>query len=292
MASLFVIGVVLGFIAAFVCRWTAEGSADAYDVRAVITTTDSETTEGQSGPHTTYEILAVTENGRAIDLPTGETFGLAEPVVVRLSSLTDRVLSVRGADTVLEVHHPWEKIAAMSAGGLLLLIGSVVVFLVARARSLPAFLAGAAMAAYVVLAPLGFGGTAYREAADPIPDLWEHRRQAWGPPPVIGRGQTVVAGDSTLRVIDRAPKPPEGAAAWLSGFHVLTLRIEATRLGDTALELSAGEHGAPRRVEDCAGAPGAFDGTEGLVCFVVPPGYRPEYLVVGKLDREILLTLH
>ncbi|MEU3628622.1 hypothetical protein BS329_17555 [Amycolatopsis coloradensis] len=294
MAVLLAIGIVLGFIAAFAGRWAAEGMAGTYDLRAVVSVSDSETTEGQNGPHTTHEILAVAENGRAIELPTGETFGLAEPVIARISSLTDRVLSVRGADAVVEAHHPGEKIAAMSIGGVLVILGGVVAFVAVRpvttAKSL-SFLAGFAFAAYVVLAPLGFGGTAYRESADPVPNLWEYRREAWGQPPVIGRGQTAVSGDSAVRVLDSLPEPPEGAEAWLSGFHVLALRIEAARLGDTALELSADEHGAPKRVKDCAGAPGAFDGTAGLVCFVVPQGYQPKYFVIGTLDRETLLTL-
>ncbi|MBB5857941.1 hypothetical protein ACFQ05_20220 [Amycolatopsis umgeniensis] len=294
MAVLLALGIVLGFIAAFAGRWAAEGMAETYDSRAVISVSDSTTTEGQSGPHTTYETLAVTEDGRAIELPTGRAFGLAEPVVVRISSLTDRVLSVRGADEVVEAHHPWERITVMSIGGALLVLGAVVVYSVARpvtVRKSLSFLAGFVFAAYVVLAPVGFGGTAYRDAADPVPNLWEHRRDAWGPPPVIGKGQTAASGDSAVRVLDSRPESPEGAEAWLSGFHVLALRIEASRLGDTALELSADEHGSPRRVEQCAGAPGAFDGTTGLVCFVVPPGYQPKYLVVGELDREVLLAL-
>ncbi len=294
VAVLLAIGIVLGSIAAFAGRWTAEGLAGRYDLRAVVSVSDSKTTEGQNGPHTTYEIMAVTENGRALELPTAETFGLAEPVIVRLSSLTDRVLSVRGADAVVEAHHPGEKITAMSIGGALVVLGVVVAFLVARpvtVRKSLSFLAGFAFAAYVVLAPLGFGGTAYREAADPVPNLWEHRREAWGPPPVIGKGQTAVSGESAVRVLDSRPEPPEGAEAWLSGFRVLTLQMEASRLGDTALELSADEHGAPQRVKDCAGAPDAFDGTAGLVCFVVPAGYQPKYLLVGNLDREVLLAL-
>ncbi|OOC04827.1 hypothetical protein B0293_20435 [Amycolatopsis azurea DSM 43854] len=291
---LFVIGIVPGFVAAFVGRWAAEGMAGGHDLRAVISVSDSTTTEGQDGPHVAYETLAVTEDGRALELPTGKAFGLAEPVVVRLSSLTGRVLSVRGAAGIVEVHHPGEKIAAMSIGGALLVLGAVVVFSAVRpvtARKSLWFLAGFAFAAYVVLAPLGFGATAYREAAEPVPNLWEHRREAWGPPPVIGKGQAAVSGESAVRVLESRSEPPEGAEVWLSGFHVLTLRIEASRMGDTALELSADEHGAPRRVKDCAGVPGAFDGSTGLVCFVVPPGYQPKYLVVGKLDREVLLTL-
>lgn len=299
MAVVCVIGVILGFVAAFLGRWAAEGLAGTYAVRAVVSVSDSATTEGQNGPHTTYEILAVTEDGRAIELPAGKEFGLAEPVVARLSSLTDRVLSVRGATAEVEAHHPGEKIAVMSLGGVLLALGVIVVCRARRplsagvgtARALPSFLAGVVLAGFVVLAPVGFGGTAYRAAADPVPDLWKHRRDAWGPPPVVGRGQTVVAGDLTLRVGDSTPGPPEGAAAWLSDFRVLTLRVEATGLGGTSLELSAGEQGKPRRVADCAGAPGAFDGATGLVCYVVPPGYQPRYLVIGELDREVLLTL-
>ncbi|MGK4591052.1 hypothetical protein [Amycolatopsis sp. w19] len=294
MIIAFVIGIVWGSVAAFAGRWAVEGSAGTYDVRAVISEWNSKTTEGQNGPHTGYEVLAITEDGRAIELPTRDAFGLADPVVARLSSVTDRVLSVRGAARVVEAHHPWEKITAMSLGLALLVFAAVVLCRLARpgvARKALPFLAGLAFAAFVVLTPVGFGGTAYREAADPVPNFWEHRRDLWGPPPVFARGQTAVSGESAVRVLDGWPGAPSGAEAWLSGFHVLTLRIEASRLGDTALELSADEHGEPERVKDCAGAPGAFDGTTGLVCFVVPPGYRPEYLLVGKLDREVLLKL-
>ncbi|MFJ8913713.1 hypothetical protein [Amycolatopsis sp. NPDC102389] len=291
MVIVFLIGIVFGFVAAFVGRWTVEGIAGTYDVRAVISEWNSKTTEGQDGPHTGYEVMAITEDGRAIEVPTRDAFGLADPVVARFSSVTDRVLSVRGADRVVEAHHPWEKITAMSLGWALLVLAAVVLVKVARpGKSLP-FLAGLAFGAFIVLTPVGFGGTAYREAADPVPNFWEHRRDLWGPPPVFAPGQTAVSGESAVRVLDSRPGAPDGAEAWLSGFHVLTLRIEASRLGDTALELSADEHGEPARVKDCAGAPGAFDGTTGLVCFVVPPGYRTEYLLVGKLDREVLLKL-
>jgi len=294
MIIAFVIGIVWGAVAAFAGRWVVEGLAGTYDVRAVISEWNAETTEGQNGPHTGYEVLAITEDGRAIELPTRDAFGLADPVVARLSSVTDRVLSVRGATDVVEAHHPWEKITAMSLGWVLLALAAIVLFKVARpgiARKALPFLAGLAFATFVVLTPVGFGGTAYGEAADPVPNFWELRRDLWGPPPVFASGQTAVSGEAAVRVLDSRPGPPEGAEAWLSGFHVLTLRIEASRLGDTALELSADEHGEPERVKDCAGAPGAFDGTAGLVCFVVPPGYRPEYLLVGKLDREVLLRL-
>ncbi|WP_125800760.1 hypothetical protein [Amycolatopsis sp. WAC 01416] len=294
MITAFVIGIVWGTVAAFAGRWTVEGLAGTYDVRAVISEWNSTTSEGQHGPHTSYDVLAIAEDGRAIELPTRDTFGLADPVVARLSSVTDRVLSVRGATDVVEAHHPWEKIAAMSLGLALLVLAAIVLVKVARpggARKALPFVAGLAFAAFVVLTPVGFGGTAYGEAADPVPNFWELRRDLWGPPPVFARGQTAVSGEAAVRVLDSRPGPPEGAEAWLSGFHVLTLRIEASRLGDTPLELSADEHGEPERVKDCAGAPGAFDGTTGLVCFVVPPGYRPEYLLVGKLEREVLLKL-
>ncbi|WP_410650455.1 hypothetical protein [Amycolatopsis sp. cmx-4-54] len=290
----FVIGIVWGAIAAFAGRWSVEGLSGTYDVRAVISEWNSKTTEGQNGPHTTYEVLAIAEDGRAIEVPTRDVFGLADPVVARLSSVTDRVLSVRGATDVVEAHHPWEKITAMSLGWALLALAAIVLVKVARpgiARKALPFLAGLAFAAFVVLTPVGFGGTAYGKAAGPVPNFWELRRDLWGPPPVFARGQTAVSGEAAVRVLDSRPGPPEGAEAWLSGFHVLTLRIEASRLGGTALALSADEHGEPERVKDCAGAPGAFDGTTGLVCFVVPPGYRPEYLLVGELDREVLLRL-
>ncbi|WET82820.1 hypothetical protein P3102_17230 [Amycolatopsis sp. QT-25] len=294
MIIAFVLGIVWGTVAAFVGRWTVEGLAGTYDVRAVISEWNSTTTEGQHGPRTGYEVLAIAEDGRAIELPTRDAFGLADPVVARLSSVTDRVLSVRGAADVVEAHHPWEKITAMSLGWVLLALAAILLFRVARpgaARKALLFLAGLASAAFVVLTPDGFGDPAYREAADPVPNFWELRRDLWGPPPVFARGQTAVSGEAAVRVLDSRPGPPGGAEAWLSGFHVLTLRIEASRLGDTALELSADEHGEPERVKDCAGAPGSFDGTTGLVCFVVPPGYRPGYLLVGELDREVLLKL-
>ncbi|QXV57286.1 hypothetical protein [Amycolatopsis sp. TNS106] len=294
MVLALVIGVVWGAVASFAGRWAVEGLAGTYDVRAVVSEWNSKTTEGQNGPHTTYDVLAITEDGRAIEVPTRDAFGLADPVVARLSSMTDRVLSVRGADRVVEAHHPWEKIAAMSLGLAFLVLAAVVLVKVARpgvARKSPPFLAGLAFAAFVVLTPVGFGGTAYREAADPVPNFWELRRDLGGPPPVFARGQTAVSGEAAVRVLDSRSGPPDGAEAWLSGFHVLTLRIEASRLGGTPLELSADAHGEPERVKDCAGAPGAFDGTAGLVCFVVPPGYRPEYLLVGELEREVLLRL-
>ncbi|WP_409491297.1 hypothetical protein [Amycolatopsis sp. cmx-11-12] len=298
MAGLVVLGVVLGVLAAFLGRWTAEGLAGTYAVRAVVSEVDSTTTEGQNGPHTTYEVQAITEDRRVIELPVRAEFSRGEPVVARLSSLTDRVQSVRGVTAEVEAHHPWEKIAAMSVGGLLLVVGVIVAWSVRRPlsarlgtpRALPSFLAGVVLAAFVVLTPVGFGGTAYRAGVDPHLKLWKYGREA-GEPPAVRRGETLVAGDLTLRVTGLVPEPPEGAAAWLGDFRVLALRVEATGLGDTSLKLSADAHGEPERVEGCAGAPGAFDGTAGLVCFVVPPGYRPGYLLVGERDREVLLVL-
>ncbi|WP_143104758.1 hypothetical protein [Amycolatopsis regifaucium] len=69
---------------------------------------------------------------------------------------------------------------------------------------------------------------------------------------------------------------------------VLTLRGEATRLDGTSRKLSADAHDEPRRAEGFAGA---FGGRAGLVCFVVPPGYRPGCLHVGERDREACSTL-
>ncbi|WP_145926667.1 hypothetical protein [Amycolatopsis orientalis] len=298
VAGLIVLGVVLGFLAAFVGRWAAEGLGGTHVVRAVVSESDFTITEGQNGPHTIYEVRAVTEDRRVIELPVGEEFRRGEPVVARLSSLTDRVLSVRGARAEVEAHHTGEKIAAMSLGGLLLAFGVLAMWQGRRllpgrlgtARAVPSFLAGVVLASFVVLTPVGFGGTAYRPGVDPALNLWKYGREA-GDPPAVGRGGTVVAGELTLRVTGIQPRPPEGAAAWLSDFHVLTLRAEARGLGDTSLKLSADEHGEPRRVDGCAGAPGAFDGTTGLVCFVVPPGYRTGYLLVGERGHEAWLTL-
>jgi hypothetical protein len=298
VAGLVVLGVVLGFLAAFVGRWAAEGLGDTHTVRAVISESHFTTTEGQNGPHTTYEVRAITEDGRVIELPVNGEFLRGEPVVARLSALTDRVLSVRGVTKEVEAHHPWEKVVAMALGGLLLAFGVVVVWSVRRPLSsrlgmlgaIPSLLAGVALAAFVVLTPVGFGKTGYHTTGHPRLEMWKYGREA-GDPPAVGRGKTVVAGELSLRVTGIVPQPPEGAAAWLSDFRVLALRIEATGLGDTSLELSADAHGEPRRVEGCAGAPGAFDGTKGFVCFVVPPGYQPGYLLIGERDREAWLTL-
>lgn len=298
VAGLVVLGVVLGFLAAFVGRWAAEELGGTHAVRAVVSESDSTITEAEHGPRTTYEVRAITEGRRVIELPVRGEFRRGEPVVARLSSLTDRVLSVRGVTAEVDVQHAWEKTVAMSLGGLLLVFGVVVGWQVRRplssplgmTRAIPSFLAGVALAAFVVLTPVGFGKTGYHTTGYPVLEMWKYGREA-GDPPSVARGGTVVAGELTLRVTGLVPEPPEGAAAWLSDFRVLTLRVEATGLGDTSLKLSADAHGEPRRVDGCAGAPGAFDGRAGLVCFVVPHDYRPGYLLIGERDREAWLTL-
>ena len=98
-------------------------------VRAVVTVHDSETTQGQNGPSTTWSSEALAEGGRAMRLPGDEAFGLADPVVVRLSSLTDRVLAVRGADGgLVKFHDRAVKAVLMPVGALAVLVAAWVLF--------------------------------------------------------------------------------------------------------------------------------------------------------------------
>ncbi len=306
---LLVIGAVLGTVAAFSGRWFAEATAGSYEVRAVITVHDSETTEGQNGTRTTWTSEALAEDGRAMRLPGEEAFGMAEPVVVRLSALTDRVLSVRLPNGDLEdFHDQTAKVVLMTAGALAVLAGGWL--LVGRwrasareggtAKPVLTFLLGVVLAAGVVLSPAGFGQGAFRSATTvPVPDLSKAGLRT-DPPPVVVRGGAARTGDVTLRALGVERGAPEGAAPWLSGFEVLTVRVEETRTAEgppVAARLVADEHGSPELVEKCAGAPGALTGPAasgtrtGLLCFAVPPGFVPSYLLLGTVGNRSLLTL-
>lgn len=296
-------GVVLGVVASFSGRWIAEGVAGTYAVRAVVTVYDRETSEGQNGPVTSYSVEARAEDGRAISLPGNTEFSLADPVVVRLSSLTDRVLSVRGVDGLVESHDlVWKAVPAIGGVVVVLFAG----WLLVTARRLPSgglryrgvvvsVLSGAVVAGFLVLSPTGFGRGAFIESTDRVLDL-SRTYSRDGPVPVVDRGEVVRTDAFTVRASDVRRGSPEGAAPWLDEFDVVTVRIEATRLkdGPIPLELRADEHGRPGLVRDCAGAfdhDGAQETVAGLVCFVVPPGYQPTQLVVGSLEQQVMLTL-
>ncbi|MEV6906897.1 hypothetical protein [Amycolatopsis sp. NPDC051071] len=310
---LMAIGAALGVIAAFSGRWIAEGIAGSYEVRAVITVHESETTEGRDGgKHTDWTSEALAEDGRSMRLPGDQAFGIAEPVVVRLSSLTDRVLAVRDADgELVESHDLTVKYVLMPSGAVVALLGGWLLFKTRRwhaptlrtREATLAILLGAVLAAVLVLAPVAFGRGAFRGAATvPVQDLSQVGRRGGTPPPVVERGGTARSGDEVaMRVLGVTRGAPEGAAPWLSGFDVLTLRVEETRTTEgpfLSARLVADKHGAPNFVEYCGGAPGALaNGTSapgthtGLLCFVVPPGFVPSYLLLGTLRERVLLTL-
>ncbi|WP_158852041.1 hypothetical protein [Saccharothrix deserti] len=307
VAALVLVGVGLGAMASFGGRWIAEGLAGTYTVRAVVSVYDSETVESQDGPDTFYTVEARAEDGRAISLPGNEEFGITDPVVVRLSSLTHRVLSVRGADALVKSHdRVWKAVPAVAGvvavlfAGWMLVAGRRVISSGLGPRGvLAAVVCGAVIAGFVLLSPSGFGRGAFIDSTGPVPDL-SGRYSRGGEPPTVERGGVVRNEDFTLRASDVRRGAPEGAAAWLSEFEVVTVRVEATRLTDfpIPLELRADEHGRPGLVRDCAGAPGAFDHESvvgrtvtGLVCFVVPQGYQPTQLVVGQLEQRVMLTL-
>jgi hypothetical protein len=309
VAVLLLVGAVLGVVAAFAGRWFAEAGAGSYDVRAVVTVHDSETTEGQNGPSTTWRSEALAEDGRAMRLPGDEAFGLADPVVVRLSSLTDRVLAVRGADGGLVKFHD------LAAKAVLMPVGAVAVLIVGwglvRARrwiareyeaGLAWALAGALFAAAVVLTPAGLGRGAFDGATTvPVTDLSRIDLRKGAPPPVVERGGVARSGAVTVRALEVRHGAPAGAAQWLGEFDVLAVLVEEIRQVEgqpVAVRLVADGHGAPERVDDCAGAPGALTeepsapGTRtGLLCFAVPPGFAPSYLLLGTLGDRVLLTL-
>ncbi|MEV8437413.1 hypothetical protein AB0425_08580 [Actinosynnema sp. NPDC051121] len=308
-AVLLLVGAVLGVVAAFSGRWFAEAVAGSYEVRAVVTVHDSETTEGQNGPSTTWRSEALAEGGRALRLPGDEAFGLAEPVVVRLSSLTDRVLAVRGADGGLVKFHDLSvKAVLMPLGAVAVLIAGWVLIRARRwvAREFRAGSAyavvGALLAAAVVLTPAGLGRGAFAGATTvPVTDLSQVDLRRGTPPPVVERGGVARPGDVTVRVLDVRHGAPAGAAQWSGEFDVLAVLVEETRPAGAqpvAVRLVADRHGAPERVADCAGAPGALTdapsapGTRtGLLCFAVPPGFAPSYLLLGTLEDRVLLTL-
>jgi hypothetical protein len=275
----------------------------------VVTVHDSETSEGQNGPSTSWTSEAVAEGGRAMRLPGEEEFSLARPVVVRLSSLTDRVLAVRVADgRLVKFHDLAAKAVLMPVGAAAVLVAGWVLVRTGR-RHAPKFrtavlysLAGATFAAAMVLSPSGFGRGAFDSATTvPVTDLSRVDLRPGAPPPVAERGAVATSGDAAVRVLDVRRGAPEGAAQWLSEFEVLTVKVEETR--STAGEpldvrLVADEHGAPTRVGDCAGAPGALTGATSapgtrtaLLCFAVPPGFAPSYLLIGALEDRALLTL-
>ncbi len=313
VAVMLAIGAALGVIAAFSGRWIAEGVAGSSEVRAVITVNDAQTTVGRDGgENTDWTTEALAEDGRAMRLPGDRAFGIAEPVVVRLSTLTDRVLAVREAGgELVRSHDQTVKYVLMPSGAVVALLGGWLLIRTRRWHA-PALktsdavftaLLGAALAASLVLAPVAFGRGAFRGATTvPVPDLSQLGRRSGTPPPVVERGGTARSGDDVaMRVLGVTRGAPEGSASWLSGFEVLTLRVEETRVAEgpfLSVRLVADKHGSPEFVDYCGGAPGALaNGTSapgthtGLLCFVVPPGFVPSYLLLGALEKRVLLTL-
>ncbi|MCC8243308.1 hypothetical protein [Saccharothrix luteola] len=192
-------------------------------------------------------------------------------MVVRLSSLTDRVLAVRVADGgLVEFHDLAAKAVLMPVGAAAVLVAGWVLVRAGRRHGrgfrtkVLYTVAGAVLAAAMVLAPGGFGRGAFDSATTaPVTDLTQVELRTGAPPPVAGRGAVARSGDAAVRVLEVRRGAPEGAARWMSEFQVLTLVVEETRstAGEpVAVRLVADEHGAPVRVDDCAGALGALTG--------------------------------
>jgi hypothetical protein len=265
-----------------------------------------------------YEYLseARTEAGAAISLghrqELVDRLMYGSPVLVGISRLTGDVVTVRSAHGLVRTTLDGAGLAGLGVEVVLLGAGLVllrhgrrpaigtglaagpVLLRSGRRRAIGTGLAaGLLVPALLLLDGPGIGST---QAVDDDRGLGIYTDPRFFPATVATGTQPVTVDEITLRATGPAREAaPAGAASWLGGFHVVVVPVEWTHTGPyergfARIELIGPGAGIAELVPGCAGAPYGFDGTvdtatelprPGLLCYVVPAGFRPQHLVVG-----------
>ncbi|HWC84553.1 MAG TPA: hypothetical protein VG756_31740 [Pseudonocardiaceae bacterium] len=285
--------------------WTMDALGGHTDTRAVITM--DQRSDGARRGDARYTLDARTDSGSGLDLGVFGATGLyaavdvGDPVVVTRSTLTGDLLAVRSAnDYVSRLDDPGLLLVAVVLPLVLpVLLAFPLRRLLSRTRwwvvlGVPA-LAFAVTATVLLRAgpALPAGGPhpppAGQLVADRLPETVVAARQ----PATVGNVSVVLTGPPTDRL-------PAGAAPWLAEFTLLVIGIRAQlsgpgsagQSGQAGVRLAGDGVGAAEAVGPAACTHRAGDfgdvvslnrisAARGTLCFVLPSGFRPHYLVLA-----------
>lgn len=293
---------VAGAGVAVAVQWVGQSVAPTVEVRAVIDASSVELSEGRGGTIRDYTVRAVTASGQVIDLAgSGNGAGLSAsaagldrgvPVLITRSTYDGEILAVRSPLATVPV-------AQHGAGVLLRVIGLVVAAgaLVLGVRGwsrstvgLPVLCAvgGLALAALLIRPSPDLGPSRY-----PPPDAMAgYADPPTGPSPdpllstrtvdAVAAPGTPVPTEPGVSLTVTGPPVPGTADGFATvriplavdpgdGAPVPNLRLIGTGAGRTVELPECGPSGFPPRLT----APGV-----GVVCFAVPDGFTPRYLVL------------
>ncbi|MBC6459182.1 hypothetical protein [Actinomadura sp. HBU206391] len=323
---------LLGGLVAFTALWTVEVIAPTTPENVVISQHGCSYDTCCDG-HSTIGTCAFAADGQALDIADYNHIGLVvpgydgDPVVVHRSTVTGRVLKVwstkESADLRVAGGICTLVLYCLAAGLLLLLTLPVRARLGGeRPRRRPV-----TVLAVLVLTAVPTGAWALRgpEIADarPLPDsMGEYSQAGFLPDKTRRIGQTVETEDGIAIQVTGPPttRPPTGLPGRLNDFDLMIVPVTTRLTGDAIRPDDYGQYrvtliGAGRGntviVPDppCATALRTFRGEvragtppiRGRLCFAVPPGFRPRYLVIEtstesetgetKYDDDIAISL-
>lgn len=307
----YVPAVLLGVLAAFTVLWTVEAIAPTGRESVVIS--QHGCSEGACcDAHSLVGTCAWTGDGRALDISGYNHLGLVvpgyegEPVVIHRSTVTGRVLEVRSTT---------ESVDLRVVGGIwtLVLYGVVAGLVLLAVRLVRVWLGGerrrrrpVTVLVVLVLTAVATGAWALRgpevAGARPLPDSMRGYAEAGFLPDRLRRtGQVVETEDGIAIQVTGPPatRPPAGLPGRFRDFDLVIVPVATRLTGDAIRADSYGDHrvtligegrGLTVIVRDppCDAALRTFRGAAsagtppitGSLCFVVPPGFRPRYLVV------------
>jgi hypothetical protein len=261
----------------------------------------------EGGIHLEYVVEARVDGGGTRRVGGGERFArqlsVGEPVVLRQARFTGQIIAVRTVERYLRKQPHAGHVAWVVIG--LVLIGAVVaVPLGAWARWLwrsrdPAAIVGTVVVVtlVVVISPLLSGGTIDRP---PLRDDVGMGVYGILPEQTAGPGGTVEVGDFAVEVTGPVHTgPPPGSPAWLGDFHVVVVPVRVGFAGaaDHVRPIVALIGPGPGRAypvpPPACGGPDPFadeaaGAAGGAVCFAVPPGFQPRYLILSGASQAAL----
>ncbi|GHA91974.1 hypothetical protein GCM10010305_39530 [Streptomyces termitum] len=305
----------VGVVAVFLAVWGVEAVAPVVRESAVIGHADDG--GGDDGGPESPAVKALTGDGRAV--PLGEAGGILRPfrlgdaVVVTRSRVTGRPLAVRGPGGEADLHTHGGIVVLLAVSGVVVGVTCRYgrrVYAAARrlplpgpVRRLPVFavpVAGAALAGLTLFGPGGSEGRPWTLDGMGIYDAPE-----FFPGTVVPSGGTADVRGFSLRVGGPlAEGAPAGAPGRLAGLRVLVAEVVVRNGREAAAYLPVQLVGEGRgraallAAGECGAAPGGFDGHVPVrpapvsrMCFVVPEGFAPRYLIVGGADDDVALAV-
>lgn len=304
----------VGAAVVFLAVWGVEAVAPVVRETAVIGHADDG--DGGGGPNDFF-VEALTDGGA--EVPLGEGGGILEPLhlgdaaVVTRSRVTERPLGVRGPDGEVDLHHHTGAVVLVTASVALLggtlwrgrrIYGAAHRILRPRAarRLVPpaALLAGALAVSVSLFASAAPDGRPWT-----LDGMGVYDTPKFFPETVVRAGEAAVVRGYSLSIgAPLTEKRPVGVPGRLSGLRILVadvaVRSDRREAGYLPLQLIGKGRGKAALLEaaDCGTAPGAFDGhvaqsppPTARLCFVVPEGFRPRYLIVGGADDDVAMAV-